>query len=281
VGEAAVLQQLRARLTPVVSADEKVLPVADTFLSVLPWNGLKRGAILSVDSAVVLFRLLSAASAEGSWVAFVALPELNLGAAKEHGVDLSRIACVASPPPEQVGAVLAALLDAVAITVVSPHVMLSAGDARRLGARARERGGVLIVCDLENATQQQLGFPSRSGGRSGGRSFGGFDIDVQLTSSQRTHRGLEQGYGHLSQWSVEITAAGRRAAARPRRTTLRIGENADDTLPELVHERRPDASSDASGICGAGRFSDVDGLADVLGVETASADTRIPAAITA
>ena len=135
----------------------------------------------------------------GSWVAAVGLPSLGLVAADELGVALERLVLVAAPERDGWGGVVAALVDGFDL------VALQAGrggvrpaDARRLVARARERGSVLL--------QLGPGWPE------------GADLALQVTGAR--WEGLDDGHGHLQARKVQVTRRGRGEAAQPRRAEL-------------------------------------------------------------
>jgi hypothetical protein len=236
-GTTAVLQQLRERMQPLVAANEKVLPVRADLAAALPWSGLKCGSTVGVDSAAVLFALLGAATEEGSWVAMVGAPELGLAAAVEHGVVLARVVAIASPPADQAAAVVAALIDAVAIVVIGSQVTLRAADARRITARARERGGVIVVHTGGSSVHGLLAQNSSVSGsnssvhRSSARRStlpGSVPVswpeafDVHLHRNAVSFDGMANGHGHLRHWTVDVETNGRGAAARTRRATVQL-----------------------------------------------------------
>ncbi len=139
-----------------------------------------------------------AASQAGSWCAAVGLPSLGLVAAAGLGLVLERFALVAHPG-RQWPDVTAALIDAVDLIVIRPPQGIRSSDARRLAARARERGVVIVV----------------SGG-----GWEGADLTLSVAAAPEGWRGLGHGYGYLQARSVEVTAVGRGAASRERRVPL-------------------------------------------------------------
>lgn len=195
----------REVVTPVALAEERLLPVVPELEGALPGGALRRGTIVSVaGSHGLALRLVAGASAAGSWVGAVALGDLGLVAAGELGVDLSRFALVPDPG-EQWAAVTAALVDALDIVLVGlPSGQVRAADARRLTARARERGAVLIPV-LARPQQWAEG------------------ADVRLDVVGHRFAGIHDGHGHLEAVTLEITTGGRGAAARPRELELVLG----------------------------------------------------------
>ena len=164
----------------------------------LPDAGLRRGTTVSVSSSTSLaLALLAGPSAAGSWCTAVGLPSLGLAAAAELGVALERFPMVAAPASRPEWAtVVAAVLDAFDVVLARPPVHVRPTDARRLSARARERGAVLVLTgDWPHA-------------------------DVRLAVVATEWTGLGRGHGRLSGRRVEIVGGGRGAAARERRAAL-------------------------------------------------------------
>jgi len=168
----------------------RVLPVVPALAGLLPAAGLRRGSTVAVHGAAALLTaLLAEATAAGSWAAVVGLPSLGLAAAAESGVDLGRLALVPRPGAD-FPAVVAALLDGVDIVAVHSDTVQPAV-ARRLSARARHRGAVLVSSGP---------WPS---------------ADIVLSCRPGEWTGLESGAGHLAERRVVVQARGRGAAVRP------------------------------------------------------------------
>jgi hypothetical protein len=150
------LQQLAARARPQqVLAGERVLVVREDLAPLLPLGGLRRGTVTGVDSRGLLHALLAEPSRTGSWIGLVGLGSLGLAAAVEAGIVAERTVVVdpqgpARPAGPGAGVLVdavAALIDALDIVVLGPRVALAAAPCRRLEARARERGAVVMVVD--------------------------------------------------------------------------------------------------------------------------------------
>ncbi|MDX3191413.1 hypothetical protein PV458_23640, partial [Streptomyces sp. MN03-5084-2B] len=179
-------------------ATGRVLPVVPALAGLLPDTGLRRGSTVAVHGGTsLLLALLAAATTAGSWAAVVGLPSLGIAAAAEYGVDVTRLALVPSPGPE-LPAVIAALLDGVDLVAVQPSVALRPAVARRLSARARHRGAVLLS----------------SGAWPG--------ADVELSCRRSPWSGPSAGYGHLESRRVRVRAHGRGAATRPTSADLHL-----------------------------------------------------------
>lgn len=191
---------LTEAVRPVSLARARVLPVLPALAGLLPDGGLRRGATVAVAAAPgatsLALALLAGPSAARSWCAVVGVPTLGLAAAAEVGIDAGRLALVPAPGREW-AAVVAALLDGLDVVAVRPPGRrVPGGDARRLAARARERGAVLVA-------------------------VGGWDgADVRLAAASPAWEGLDRGAGHLTARLVDVVAEGRGAAARPRRARL-------------------------------------------------------------
>jgi hypothetical protein len=125
------------------------------------------------------------------------MPSVGAVMAAGLGVALERLALVPDPG-DQWATVAAALVDAVDIVLIQVPRRLRAADGRRLAARARERGTILV--------------PVGPGWVEG--------ADVRLSVAAAAWHGLGQGYGHLEARSVEVEATGRGAANRKRRVHL-------------------------------------------------------------
>ena len=204
---------------PLTLARDRVVPVLPALAGLMPEGGLARGSVVSVGpgsdgagdvgTGVTSLALALAAgpSRAGSWVAVVGRSDLGLVAAAELGVVLDRLALVEEPPPDGWAAVVAALIGAVDLVLVAPEHRVPAADARRLAARARERGTVLVQID--------------PGARSSGRSRGsGLEVDLRLAVVGAEWEGVGVGHGHLQARRLTVEAGGRRRASRPRRAEL-------------------------------------------------------------
>jgi len=189
--------ELREVARPVSLARERTLPVLAALEPLLPEGGLRRGATVAVSGGTSLaLALVAGPSVAGSWCAAVGMPSLGLVAAAEVGVALERFPLVAGSRTDW-PAVTAALLDAVDVVLLCPPPHVRASDARRLRARARERGAVLVTTGASTP-----------------------DADVRLTMTRGEWEGLGRGHGRLAARRVEVVATGRGAAARERRASL-------------------------------------------------------------
>lgn len=181
----------RPDLGPVRSA----LPVAGALSDLLP-DGMVRGAALTIaGSTSLLLASLAEASAAGAWIALAGLPSVGVLAAHQSGLDLTRVVLVPDPGPDG-PRVLAALVDGVDVVVVG-RVALVDADRHRLGARARERGAVLVSTSA---------WPGSA---------------VVLTAEGSRWSGVGRGDGRLTDRVLGVHRAGR-GSARPARFEVRL-----------------------------------------------------------
>ncbi|MDZ7675848.1 MAG: hypothetical protein U5K30_12375 [Acidimicrobiales bacterium] len=222
--------ELAEQIRPTALAREQRLSVLPALGELIPGDGIRRGSTLSVDGPAATSLALAtaaAASQDGAWVVAVGFPSLGLLAAAELGIALERFVLVAAPDTrpgpdneETVWATaLAALLDAFEIVLVQASHRVRPRDGRRLVARTRERGAVLV----------QVGSRGWSEGA---------EVTLEITGS--SWEGLDEGHGHLRSRRVTVVGGGRREAARPRQVELRLpsAEGAvEAVLPEPVRLR--------------------------------------------
>ncbi len=197
VGEGqAAATELKNLARPVSLARERTLPVLPALADLLPEGGLRRGSTVAVSGATSLaLALLAGPSQAGSWCAAVGLPSLGLVAAAEVGIALERFPLVARPGDDW-PAVVAALVDAVDVVLVRLPRHVRTGDARRLVAKVRDRGAVLVT------------------------TGGPFAGDVRFSASACAWEGLGRGHGRLRARRIDVVASGRGAASRERRVSL-------------------------------------------------------------
>lgn len=190
----------------VLLAKDRLLPVSEPLAGLLPLGGLQKGTVVvigpSSQGATSLgLELMAAASGEGHWCAAVGLPDLGLVAAAERGIDLSRLLLVKEPglsPRWQ--QVLATLFEAVSLVLFSPGGPVRSSEGRKVAARAKEKGAVLLVLDQKSHWSEPA------------------DLRCRVTSS--SWKGLGEGHGLLRARDLEVELSGRGAAARPQLGTL-------------------------------------------------------------
>ena len=162
------------------------LVVAAPLQPLFPKSGFERGRLYGITgdaSLSLLFALVAQPTTRGSWWATVDMARIGLLSADEYGVALQRTVCVSSGSSNTWPQVVGALVDGIdLVAVMSPTC--SAGEARRITARARAQGTVLIVVGRQGA----------------------FDVDVVLTA-----RSLQWRFDtHASSRIVHVATHGRR-----------------------------------------------------------------------
>jgi len=167
------------------------LPVQASLRKLVPGGSFAPGSVCRVrGSTSLLFALLAEASQAGSWLALVGEPSAGLLAAAEEGLALERLALVPQPGADA-PQVIAALLDGMDAVVVGPEANLSPADRRRLTARARERGTVII------ATAEWEG------------------AGLCLAATGGAWQGAEAGAGWLQRHCLNVRRTGRGVAGKP------------------------------------------------------------------
>jgi hypothetical protein len=197
------LREIADQARPVTLAREQVLPVVPALQHLFPGGAVQRGITMAVGGEAATSLALAVAagpSSAGSWTAVVGVPHLGLVAAAEAGLVLERLVLVREPPPVSWATVIAALVGAFDVIIAAPVHRVGAGDARRLAARLRERGSVLVQIDAAGRAD--------------------IDVDVRLTATHVRWSGLHDGHGHLRSRRVSVEASGRRRAARARQASL-------------------------------------------------------------
>lgn len=186
------LAAARAALSAVESrmgADRKAtegpaLSLDDSLLPLLP-QGLRKGQVISVEgSASLALAIVARASREGAWTAMVGMPHVGVLAAARRGIDLARVALIPYPGV-QAPATLGVCIDDMDVVMVGRGLAMSDADRRRLAARARERGCVVVA----------------SGPWPGAH--------VHLTVETSRWEGLGAGEGRLRERHVTVAVAGR------------------------------------------------------------------------
>ncbi|WP_066589232.1 hypothetical protein [Cellulomonas timonensis] len=210
VGEALDLPgaPVEAPQPSLLLSERPSLPVPDELAPLLP-DGLRRGSAMAVTgSTSLLLTLLAHACAEGAWAAVVGQPGVGLLAAAQAGVALERLALVPRPGLDA-PSVVAALVDGLDVVLVGPGAVLTDGDRRRLAARARDRGAVLL---------SSVAWPG---------------ANTVLTAASERWSGAEDGAGRLRAHELRVTRSGRGGAGVPRSVglTLPLGRSTGGAPP--------------------------------------------------
>ncbi|MFI8526118.1 hypothetical protein ACIGB8_16795 [Promicromonospora sukumoe] len=197
----------------------RVLPVHPHLAALLPDGGLRAGTTVVVrGSTSLLLTLLAEASRDGAWTVLVGYPAAGMAAAADAGCDLSRTLVVPLPAGSGVDApaVLAALIDGMDVVVVGPEVALLDQDRRRLTARARDRGTVLVPTAPLSAGYSPLQRPSTGRMSSTQRGTGDWvGAHVVLEATAGGWAGVDGGVGWLRRRTLRVRRTGRGSAARP------------------------------------------------------------------
>jgi hypothetical protein len=205
---------------------DRVVDVAAPLRELLPGRGLRRGSTVAVVGATsLLIALLAGASQVGSWCAVVGLPTMGAVAAAELGCDLDRIAFVPHPGPDW-PEVVAALLDGCDLVVAYPPAAVAPAIVRRLSARARQRGSVLVPV---------------------GSSWPGAELTLEAAGG--TWYGLGRGRGRLRCRKLTVIVRGRRAAGRARQVQMWLPA-LTGPLPMIAGTVVVDADQPAAGEAG-------------------------------
>lgn len=222
---AVSLHDMAGRVRPVTLAHDRLLPVAAPLAGLFPFGALQQGTTLAISSGpgaaggstALALAIVAATSQAGSWIAVVDIPSLGLVAARDLGVELSRLAIIDTADitgafaedesrSQRWAKVVGALVAAFDLVLVGMPPDPRVAQARRLQARARERGAVLI--------QIESGLLSRTEQRPNARPL--FSADLHLAVSAMAWDGLGDGHGHLRARRSRVEAIGRQQAARPR-----------------------------------------------------------------
>lgn len=189
---------------------DRVLPVPDALLPVLPDPGLRRGGAVRVEgSTSLLLGLAAAACRDGAWCAVVGMPDLGLAAAAEHGLPMDRTVLVPAPGADT-PAVLGALVDGVDVVVLGDVPHLVERDRRRLASRLRHRAALLLT-------------PGAWPG-----------VQVTLTVVGSRWVGVEEGNGSFRARELTVRVAGRGAAGRAGQVSLHSPDGVRLVLAEVV-----------------------------------------------
>lgn len=195
------------RYAGVLTTERPPLPVPARLSALLP-DGLRRGATTAVvGSTSLVLTMLAHACAGGAWAAVVGQPTVGLLAAAQAGVALDRLAVVPRPGADA-ATVVAALVDGIDVVLVGPDTALTDADRRRLSARARDRGAVLL---------SSVPWPGAG---------------TVLTVEGGRWSGVGAGDGRLRAHELRVTRSGRGGAAVPLSVDLTLPLSAErGTVP--------------------------------------------------
>ncbi len=179
------------------SSLEGLLPLPSHMTPLLEGGGIRRGSTVNVvGSLAVVAMVMAEVTRAGLWCAVLDVPALSATAAARAGVDLAH--CVFVATGAQMAAAAATLIGGVDLVVLGEPSRLSAVSLRKLAARARQSGTVLL----------------------GTGSWPSADVQWELTGSAWS--GLADGYGQLTSRTVQLHSSGRRVP-RPRQARMTVG----------------------------------------------------------
>ena len=212
VPDLAALRSVVERTRPLSLAGQRSMPLAAATEHLLPAGALVRGTGVAVSggsgATTLALSLVAGPCNSGSWVAVVGFEELGWEAAEEVGVPLERLVAVRCPPKQWIR-VVAALVDSFDIVMCGPRFVPTQAEMRKLLARCRERGSVLIGVSSHGVATSGV---QLRGGR--GRVWPSCDVALEVRRS-RWH-GLGQGSGRLTRRRLEVLVGGRGELSRPR-----------------------------------------------------------------
>jgi hypothetical protein len=202
VREVSVAGETASSPSPASLPSARTLPVSEDLAPLLPARVLRRGTVVAVEgSTSLVLALIARASREGSWTVIVGMPQVGVVAAARRGIDLARLALVPHPGAEA-ATVVGACIDGMDVVVLGPRLALGDADRRRLAARARERGTVLV---------------------SAGPWTG---AHVALAVTRTSWSGLGAGDGRLRSRSLAVARSGRHLGAGDEATVVLDADDA-------------------------------------------------------
>ena len=228
----ARLRLVADRVAPLALAHQRTLPLLPAVSDLFVGGSLQRGltvAVNGIGATSMALVLAAGPSQAGSWTALVGTEELGLAAVAEAGIVLERLLVVGPVDASTNAGVVAALIGAVDVVLVGSGLRFRPADLRRLSARLRESGSVLIQIGSSRIESSQIGSSKGPG----------VDVGVRVMTSQWS--GLGDGHGLLRSRKVEVQTQGRGAATRARAVSLLLpGPNGAPLRPDIP--LRPDVS---------------------------------------
>lgn len=212
------LAALAPRVVSPALARERVVPVHPSLAALFP-DGIPCGSTVVCGGTTAMssaLLLVAEATRQGAWLGVLGSPTVGVAAAHELGVMVERMVLVRDRPvnggrddEERHGQMLAAVIDGFDVVLMMGAARVRAGTARRVAARLRTRGAMLVV----------VGDP------------GPFTGDLRL-DARSTWRGLGQGHGVIRARAMDLTLEGRRVP-RARRCTIWAPDAAGEITPVI------------------------------------------------
>ncbi len=233
----ARLRLVADRVAPLALAHQRTLPLLPAVSDLFVGGSLQRGltvAVNGIGATSMALVLAAGPSQAGSWTALVGTEELGLAAVAEAGIALERLLVVGPVDASTNAGVVAALIGAVDVVLVGSGLRFRPADLRRLSARLRESGSVLIQIGSSRIESSKIGSSQIESSKGPG-----VDVGVRVMTSQWS--GLGPGHGLLRSRKVEVQTQGRGAATRARAVSLLLpGPNGVPMRPDIP--LRPDVS---------------------------------------
>ncbi len=183
-----------------------------------PHGGIRPGQWIGVSAPSLLLAVLAQPSHAGAWCAIVGVEGLGLAAVRDAGVALERVVVIPRPGPRW-GEVVAALVDTFDVVAIRLSTPVPTGIARRLQARVRQRGAIMIVLHSAPSVIERL------------------TIDLQIVEEH--WEGIGHGHGALRARRVRVAAQERDGQMRRRPVSLWL-----PAPPEHVEQLQTAPSSD-------------------------------------
>lgn len=167
------------------------LPLPGPLASLVPYGSLRAGSSVAIEgpgSTSLQLALAASASGPDAWCAIAGMPHVGLRAARDAGLDFSRLALVPAVSAEempQLPQVLSALVDGVGVLVLGAQLRLSPALWRSLVDRARAQDTLLVAAAP----------PGRA--------------DLHLRTRSEMWTGLRAGSGRLRSRRLHVSSAGR------------------------------------------------------------------------
>ena len=229
VDRRARLRLVADRVAPLALAHQRTLPLLPAVSELFVGGSLQRGltvAVNGIGATSMALVLAAGPSQAGSWTALVGTEELGLAAVAEAGIALERLLVVGPVDASTNAGVVAALIGAVDVVLVGSGLRFRPADLRRLSARLRESGSVLIQIGSSRIESSQIGSSQIESSKGPG-----VDVGVRVMTSQWS--GLGPGHGLLRSRKVEVQTQGRGAATRARAVSLLLpGPNGAPLRPD-------------------------------------------------
>jgi len=146
------------------SFGDRVFAVPAALAPLLPGGGLERGHVYACRgeaSLSLVCCLVADASRHGSWVGLVGVESLGLMCASDAGVALERLVRIDIDEGAPWAHVVGACVEGIDIVVVA-RPRCTAHDARRIEARVKAHGGVLVVLGDAGAFSAHVVLSSRT-----------------------------------------------------------------------------------------------------------------------